>query len=241
MHFRVLPGRLIPPKSRALTGRLTLRDGSTVPFESALERDCLILLDFDAPGRLIRSQPFTLEFTEDERLPKWRRYTPDILVTFGPSECRHPLAIEVKPLDTLQEALVQDSEKYAAMRAYCLEMGWAFEIRTETEIRQGDYLKNATFLRRYLTAEYRAGQAYALTRCLRRLGRSTPNALIHAAFPDTGLHAHGIWVLWCVVARRAILMDFHAPLNMATTDLWLSEECGDDGSLPAFCLAELTD
>jgi len=50
----------------------------TSAFESSLERDFLLLLDFDPEVVLYEEQPVTINYHDDQG--RRRRYTPDVLV-----------------------------------------------------------------------------------------------------------------------------------------------------------------
>lgn len=71
--------RPLKPARRALTGRVALAGGGAAGYESSLERDWLIALDFDWRVARIQEQPYTLAYVFDG---KARRYTPDILAEF---------------------------------------------------------------------------------------------------------------------------------------------------------------
>lgn len=73
------PVRELRTSRRCLTGRVSLSSGRTASFESSLERDWLIALDFDPAIRLVREQPFSIQYDFEGKL---RRYTPDVLAEF---------------------------------------------------------------------------------------------------------------------------------------------------------------
>ena len=72
--------RRIPLSYRShVTGFQGLPTGA-IDYESALERDFVLLTLFDDPSARIRSQPVTLNFEHEGR---HRRYTPDYLIEGG--------------------------------------------------------------------------------------------------------------------------------------------------------------
>ena len=72
--------RRIPLSRRShVTGFQGLPSGA-VAYESALERDFVLLTLFDDPAVRIRSQPITFNFDHEGH---HRRYTPDYLVEGG--------------------------------------------------------------------------------------------------------------------------------------------------------------
>jgi TnsA endonuclease N terminal len=230
MHLHPLPGRIIGTRTRGLSGKVTLRDRTVVSFESSLERDCIIGLDFACGGRLICAQPFTLEYADNDHA-KRHYYTPDIKVEFAKHERRQTQIIEVKPLSELESSLAKDAVKHEAMRTFCEKRGWAFRIQTELDIRRGAYIENATFLRGYLNSSF--PEISALTMMAALSGKAmSPNELIKQTFPVEAVHPNAIWVLWCLVARGAILTDLTKPLNMVTTTLELEKRFAGLVELP---------
>lgn len=219
MNFELRAGRLIPPKSRALTGHVTVRDGSQVWFESALERDLIIRLDFERAGRVLKSQPFTLEFDFGRRR---RHYTPDLLVEYAPNERRPLEVIEVKFEVDLQDQLEENIPKFEAMRAYCASQSWDFIVLTERHIRADSRVENATFLRRYINAEHDRSHAAQLCSTLTQLKTATAENLLFHAFPEPADRPTALWALWALVAAGAITFDWTQPLLMKSTRLSLS-------------------
>ena len=219
MNFTLLPGRLIPPKSRALTGRVTLRDGTSACFESSLERDCLIRLDFELAGRILKPQPFTLEYAIGT---KTRHYTPDLLVQYGPSENRPLEVIEVKFAADLQDEIAKHRDKFEAMRTFCATQSWDFRILTEKEIRGDAFLENATFLRRYLNSERNDEHAWLICSMLKTLRSATADELIVQTFQASSMRATGLWTLWSLIANQFIVFDWALPLRVNSTPLRLS-------------------
>ncbi len=75
-----MPARHIPPRHRYLSGRVA---STKVPhaqaFESSLEQDFLLILEFDRGVNRFASQPITIRWKVDNRQ---RRYTPDVLVEY---------------------------------------------------------------------------------------------------------------------------------------------------------------
>jgi TnsA endonuclease N terminal len=104
--------RRIPLSRRShVTGFHGLPTGA-VDYESALERDFVLLTRFDDPAVRIRSQPITLHFEYEGRQ---RRYTPDYLVEGGG---RFEL-VEIKYEADLQRLAAQLQPGFDAAR------GWA--------------------------------------------------------------------------------------------------------------------
>ena len=70
--------REINLKHFSLSGQITsLKNNSIVKFESSLERDYSILLEFDSNVKNYLEQPLVIEYSINNRK---RRYTPDFFI-----------------------------------------------------------------------------------------------------------------------------------------------------------------
>src|SRR2546426_9456395 len=75
-----MPVRIIPKNYRSLTGLVSnTRTQSMTAFESSLERDFLLLLDFDPDVEFYEEQPLTITYDDRGRR---RTYTPDVFVRY---------------------------------------------------------------------------------------------------------------------------------------------------------------
>ncbi|MFD5159424.1 TnsA-like heteromeric transposase endonuclease subunit [Streptomyces hawaiiensis] len=92
--------------------------GDHVGFESWLERDRLVLLDFDPLVTGMASQPFRLSWTGPEG--KRIRHTPDFFVRRSDGT---GLVVDVRPDDRIES---RDAVKFAATAAACSLVGWDF-------------------------------------------------------------------------------------------------------------------
>lgn len=141
----IIPARTLKESRRCLTGRVALEDGSAA-FESSLERDWLIVLDFDSTVVEVREQPFTLTYDSPNGL---RKYTPDVMARFAIKGNQNDTVVyEVKPRDELRANWNLYKNRFQAAARYCKHFGWRFRVVTEREIRT-PVLENAKFLRRY--------------------------------------------------------------------------------------------
>ena len=149
------------------TGAVVIfRDGGTsVPFESLLERDWLIRTDtYDRDLKWIVAQP---EIDGEKRgLPYWfdgrmRIWIPDFMRQRKGKDglqAPRPDLVEVKPLvrvypDDPDETRREErrdyvAEKFEAIRIAALARGYGFSLATENEIRIQPSLRNADLLRR---------------------------------------------------------------------------------------------
>jgi len=67
------PARVIGPNRHSVTGRAVVRHAS-VPFECALERDLLVILDFDSSVQPVGAHPSCAEAAQEyaSSVIKWR-------------------------------------------------------------------------------------------------------------------------------------------------------------------------
>jgi hypothetical protein len=88
-----------------------------VGFESWLERDVAMMLDFDPAVVRFSSQPFWLVWAQDgER----RRHVPDYFARLADGT---GVVIDVRPDDRIEP---RDAEAFAATGRACREVGWVF-------------------------------------------------------------------------------------------------------------------
>ena len=88
-----------------------------VGFESWLERDVAMMLDFDPGVVAFSSQPFWLAWAQDGRR---RRHAPDY---FARRADGAGMVIDVRPDDRIEP---RDAEAFAATGRACGEVGWVF-------------------------------------------------------------------------------------------------------------------
>ncbi|MET7770491.1 TnsA-like heteromeric transposase endonuclease subunit [Nocardia sp. NPDC005366] len=94
--------------------------GRRVGFESWVERDHLVALDFDPAVVGVVSQPFRLLWVGEDGRP--RRHTPDFLVH---REDGGILVLDSRPLDLIAE---RDRTAFAATARACETVGWDYAV-----------------------------------------------------------------------------------------------------------------
>ena len=91
--------------------------GRHVGFESWLQQDRLILMDFDSEVVGIASQPFWLQWHDGREK---RRHAPDYFVRLADGRAR---VVDVRAEDQLDE---RTAEAFAATERACSAVGWEF-------------------------------------------------------------------------------------------------------------------
>jgi len=210
------PARVLRTSRRSLTGRVTLSDGGVAGFESSLERDWLLALDFDARVQAIQVQPFSLHY---EHQGATRRYTPDVRADYRLGPGVATVVYEVKPAEELQANWRAYRPRFKAAVRYCRDHGWHFKLVTERHIRTA-LLDNAKFLRRYRALPNQDLYVQQLLYTLRALGKTTPQALLAASYWCEESQMAALPMLWKLIATRGVGADLHVPLTMSAP-IWL--------------------
>jgi len=147
-----MPVRKIPKNYLFVTGGYSSQKNKVMDgFESLLEKEYLMLLDFDDGVESFEVQPVRIPVTGVRN-----GYVPDVLVKYRTEpetgEIRRPLLAEVKHSDDLARNREKYAKKFAAAHAYAEERDWQFAVVDQTQIRT-PRLANLKFLREYRNIE----------------------------------------------------------------------------------------
>lgn len=220
------PVRIIGPNRRSLTG-LVVSNGASQAFESSLERDFLVLLDFNRQVESFHAQPVTIRYRYCGRN---RRYTPDVYVTYFDGQT--PTLYEVKYRDDLRRDWSKLRPGFKAAIRFAKREGAKFRIITEKEIRT-PLLSNIKFLRHCMKQSAQESVEEQVVRTLATLGESTPGEVIKAAFRDDRHRLHALSSLWRMVATGRIEADLEGPISMQTP-IWVVVGEGFRAIAPAY-------
>lgn len=94
--------------------------GRHVGFESWVERDHLIALDFDPGVTAVASQPFWLVWTAPDG--SRRRHAPDFFARLAGGGA---LVVDSRPLDLIEE---RDAQAFDAAEQACRRVGWRYVL-----------------------------------------------------------------------------------------------------------------
>lgn len=216
-----MPVRKIPKSHRSVTGLVASKKNQRMAsFESSLERDLILLLEFDLNVEYYEEQPITINYIDSEG--KEHIYTPDIFVKYRkdivPAKWMTPLLYEVKYRQDLFANWKELKPKFRAARAYAKTRGWKFQIITEQEIKTS-YLQNVKFLLPYRRLSFEWSEQEFVLNKLKDMGETNPESLMLACYKDPMNRAKLIPVMWHLVSISMIGIDLGLPLTMHST-LW---------------------
>lgn len=216
--------RKIPRSYRNLTGRVAIaKQENSAAFESPLERDLYVLLDFNPAVASIQHQPFRIDYMRaDER---FTHYTPDALIFYRPEYKRKPVLCEVKPYEQLRKDWSDLRPGFKAAVSMCRREGWIFHIYTENQIRT-PYLQNARFLRAYRDVAPDELRAERVRGYLRKSKEATLGSLLTHFCPQES--ARGAWLslVWHLIATGRLQADLQSPLGYSSPLTIASTEQG---------------
>lgn len=212
-----MSARKIPAKEFSIRGRIA----GGQAFESLLERDFYVLLEFDPTVAEFYTQEIAIPYTDGDG--RERTYYPDALVHFRPDLTSHAvrpsLLAEVKPEAKLKRPTDKLQCQMRAAEEFAASRGWEYRVFTEREIRT-PLLENAMFLRQFSRrAPDLSHREMILTR-LQEMGRADIETLVTSIYKDKWNQASLIPFVWSMVASRIICAELTAPLTMKSP-LWI--------------------
>lgn len=207
--------RKIPTSKVALTGVVgSALSNRLHQYESSLERDLIISLEFDQNVESYEEQPIRIHYSVDGQS---RSYTPDFFVRYRddiePANKFKPTIIEVKYRSEIKEKWKELKPKFMAALRYADKHGYRFKIMTEVEIRN-DFLENARFLMGYVRADVSYDLVMLLKKKLIDLGETTPEELLLASAASEEKRLMLMYTMWYMVANRIIICDLNRKLKM---------------------------
>ena len=213
-----MPVRKIPKNYRFLTGVFSgTKHIGKASFESPLERDLQILLEFDPDILEYEAQPVRIPRTDGKG--KARFFTPDVRIVYRPDAVSpwrgKTLIVEVKCREDLKEGKNFILEKMRAGIAWCRQNGAIFKVFTESRIRS-PLLDNARFLLPFRRITLDEGEAGHLIETLHRNGPLTVSRLLDSLSNDPDKRSRLLWVLWYLVSVGRIGTDLSRPLTQNT-------------------------
>jgi hypothetical protein len=183
---------------RHLSGRWwTATTGGLVGYESWLERDTLIMLDFDPDVVGIASQPFWLFWTGADGKP--RSHAPDYFARLADGSAR---VLDCRPADRIKP---RDQAAFESTRDACAVMGWSYEV---VDAPDEVLLGNLRWLAGYRHPRHELEEPARLLRA----GYRTPGELLSIA-RGLGDTIAALPVIYHLIWRRELHIDLRVPLH----------------------------
>ncbi|HAV1886837.1 TPA: heteromeric transposase endonuclease subunit TnsA [Enterobacter hormaechei subsp. xiangfangensis] len=213
--------RKIRPTRRSVSGVYAFRGETGIEFESTLERDFIILNEFNLNVLDIIPQPAQIPFTDANG--RQYSYTPDFLVYYHLGNRSYqnypkPCLVEVKPAKEWRENWRKWLPKWKAACRYARHNGWEFHIHDESRIRQLR-LENIRWLSRYKAMFFQNEEINMVMDIVGQAGTVTVDYLLSRCF--AGLYeATGQSLIWHLLSTRKLDCDISQTLNRSTV-IWI--------------------
>lgn len=205
--------RKIPKNHLTVTGSFASRkNGSMGNFESLLEKEYMMLLDFDDDVQSFEEQPVNIPIPG---IP--RGYTPDVLVHFhgdaATGQVRKSFLTEIKHTDDLKKNAEKYAPKFAAAEQYAAQRNWEFGVTTEMEIRTVR-LTNLKFLREYRNIFPDDESCIKILDLVDEMDgvASLPRLLLRLAVNDEE-QLYWLPIIWNLVLMRRLMINLDATIN----------------------------
>lgn len=181
-----------------------------IAYESVLERDFYMLLEFNKDVLSYHEQPFRIYY---DLFGKQTRYTPDVLVTYNDGSQKVFEIKYQKEIDTVEGL----KEKLSLLESVIPEQkSIPFEVFTDQGIER-IYLDNAQFLYKYAFIEEDSVKTSKIREVINSStdGVTVQNILEQISSLRT-VHLHYIPYIWREVFHNTHLIDMNRKLTMST-------------------------
>ncbi len=228
-----MPARKIPLNYRNITGYVqSSKSDNYTYFESSLERDALLLLEFDFNVKQFKTQPKRFHYKHNN---KNKHYTPDIWVEYRNGSCKY---IEVKYRDDLKKDWATLQPKFkAVIHQVKDEINTKFKILTEVEIRT-PLLENVTYLLSYRHRGYEDYQMKTIIKVLSRSAKLNVTELLSVCTSSLEVRATFLNTLWVALANGIVKTDLNKKLTMKSHVWVIRDELVIDRETPRRYLNE---
>ncbi|MEO9871155.1 TnsA endonuclease N-terminal domain-containing protein [Ekhidna sp.] len=215
------PVRTLKKNHTSLTGKVSNSDGDLNSFESSLERDFILLTNFDSNVEKFVEQPTKIEYHDE--FGRLRHYTPDFLVFYRNKALDQPYykptLVEIKYSERLKKDRDILKPKFDAANIHCRKKGWEFKVVTEKDIRT-DFLYNVKFLSGYLnSSEVKNEDINLLIDSISEMEIATPLKLIDSLSSEDKVKATLLYTIWYMLSNHLIGADLSIRLTMKS-EIW---------------------
>lgn len=217
------------------SGYYPFRGEKSIWYESLLERDLLVLLEYNDMVLDVTEQPVTI--TYENHNGRVVTYTPDFLVTFKslPS-CESqeiyskPQLIEVKLHKELKKKFQELRPRFKIATCYAQENNYIFKLYDDKKIR-GTELSNILFLKRYKRTHFDKIEEHRILAYLKSVGHTQIDHLLEALYAVKTKQAIALSHIYHLLYHKKIGIDIGQPINSWST-IWLNiNETYEEGIL----------
>jgi len=193
------------------------RQEHPVRFDSALERDFYVLLDFQQTVALVEEKPVKIPYARPGG--SLSHYTPCALVRYEDRAQRRAMLCEIKSRQQLHRDWSRLRPKFKAAVHLCRQEGWIFKIYTEREICT-EYLANVKFLRPLRFMAVDELKKARIARFLNDRGEATLRDVLMCFCPQ--MYERGAWLslIWHLIATGCIEADLSRRLGYSSVLRW---------------------
>jgi len=218
----------------SVSGSFPFRGEKSIDYESSLERDLIMVLEYDTNVVDVIEQPVTIEYTNNNGRDV--TYTPDFLIHYRTPHSvyskflKKSRLIEVKTHEALVKDWVTSKPKFKIGFAYAKQQGWRFGIYDESRIR-GQCLKNIRFLSRYRKYQFNLAQEAHILNHLKTVGHATIENLLKFLNVKEDEKGIALSQIWHLLAMHVLVCDMTLPLEIGTY-IWIRiihEDFYEDG------------
>ncbi|MFZ6723615.1 TnsA endonuclease N-terminal domain-containing protein [Undibacterium sp. Ji49W] len=208
--------RKIPKNYLSVTGSFaSQKNDQMAGFESILEKEFLLLLDFDETVERFEVQEVTIPVPG---VPKG--YTPDVLIYYKPNpltgEIPVPVLTEVKHTDDLERNREKYKSKFALADEYARKHGWEFRITTQVDIRT-KRLQNIKFLREYRNIQPDGSDRHQLISIATSYnGEFRLKDILQRLAPNDDAQLHWLPVIWHAILKKDLIADWNQLIDYQT-------------------------
>lgn len=207
-----MPVRKIPKNYLTVTGSFSSgKNGRMMGFESLLERDYMIMLEFDDTVERFEEQPVKIPFKKGVK-----PYVPDLLIHYIPEHQPTPALAEVKHSSDLEKNKEKYEPKFKEAESFAQNNNWEFKVITEQDSRP-QRLQTYKFLREYQHTYADPASIDIVLNGLGAVDNPVPlNEFLDQLCVTDTERLVLVPIIWHLVITKRIAIDFDIPLHDKT-------------------------
>jgi len=204
-----LPKRKIKKTFRSVTGFFpSKKNGRSMAFESILEKNLFLSLEFDNSVESYLEQPIKISY---QNLNRNTSYHPDCLVHYHNKKSK---LIEVKYTTDLKEKEDEYKVKFDQAKEYALKNGIDFGLFTEKDV-EGQTLSNMSFLYAFAFTEVNEDRIKLIASALSQGNETNINDLLACLSVNKIEQARFLPYIWKMAFDEDIHIDYmNSPITM---------------------------